>query len=84
MKLMCRLFGHKIGSLVIDHERRQAWAPCLRCDHRQPSLIPLPTDWIGWASGENSCPLCMGWKPRAAAKCKGDVCDLNPNGVTRI
>lgn len=69
------------SSLVIDTERREAYHLCEWCGHREAPPWSPPPDWIGFSSGENACPLCMGWKPRAAAKCQGDVCDLNPNGA---
>jgi hypothetical protein len=35
-------------------------------------------DWIGYQTGENRCPKCWGWKPRAWKFCAIKLCKLNP------
>lgn len=86
MKWLCKWLGHKLGEQVVDTERRKAYNPCLRCGAEcqfdfQSGLSPL---WCGFSSGENKCPLCMGWKPRALKFCANTYCELNPNGPFRL
>lgn len=67
---------------VIDCENRRVYEQCARCltEFQYDFQRDLNgKNWIGFASGENECRLCFGWKSVHSKFCnpKG-YCDLNP------
>lgn len=80
-ELLCRIFGHNEAiTPVVDTERRKSYHPCRRCgaELQYDFEKTIPPEWIGYASGENECPLCFGWKTKGVKMCGGSFCVLNP------
>ena len=82
---LCWVLGHD-HEPIVDTEARRAFNRCTRCghEHQYDFQASLPLEWIGFASGDNKCPLCMGWKPKAWKFCSSGYCELNPKGPIRL
>lgn len=78
-KLLCKLLGHRHGELVVDCQRRKAFHPCARCGDEFQYDFEREIDprWIGFAHGENQCPLCLGWKSKDWLRCGKQFCIMN-------
>lgn len=82
----CELFGCK-SSQIVDCENRRVYQKCAVCGKESQYDFQMEisgTDWIGFASGENKCSLCMGWKPKAWKFCSSSYCEMNPKGPIKL
>lgn len=69
---------------VVDCENLSIYLLCDTCGKKTQLdfhyALEGNKNWIGFQSGENKCPLCMGWKKKAWSRCAIEVCELNPEG----